>query len=224
MSISRSRKWGIILTIAVLCGVIAGQSIPQERIEQPASDVDPDSMQALVGVNRAIAADANPMVSSVAEALTSGKYPERLSAMTVPKEFDSKGYVANPQRYLDTVEPGRVWQAAQPAKGVPACRAISAEYVEALQGEPIVLKVQAAPNAPVTFTSFDLGAFSNQLISITVAANEKGVAMATYTGTPGTYNENSILAASPAASGQVRFSVYVVIPKLQERQAEMLGK
>lgn len=181
-------------------------------------------MAALVGVNPPIRGDANPSVKSAIEALKTGKYPERLSAMALPKDFDPKRYAANPQEYLDTIEPGRVWQPAQPAEGVPASKALSPEYVEALQGEPVVLQVQTAPNAPVTFTSFDLGAFSNQLTSITVAADREGVALATYTGTPGTFSDNSILAASPWASGQVRFTVNVVVPKLLERQAQMLGK
>lgn len=228
MTISRGRKWGIVLTLAVLCGIIVGESIPQGGRavvgEQPVREIDPDSMIALVGANEPIARDANPMVASVAEALRSGDHPERLSAMVVPAEFDQRAFNENPNAYLNTVEPGRVWQPAQPREGVPQARAISPEHVEVLQGEPIALKVQAVPGAPVTFTSFDLGAFSNRLTSITVAADQEGIAVANYTGTPGTFNENNILAASPLTSGQVRFSVFVVVPKLRERQAAMLGR
>jgi len=64
--------------------------------------------------------------------------------------------------------------------------------------------------APVTFTSFDCGAFSNLLTSITVTADTDGVATATFLATPGTLNETNILAASPLCSGQVNFSVTIL--------------
>ncbi len=225
----RRRTWGAVLIAAILCGVVAGQSVPpvepmgaeggvEERV------LDPDSMQAIVGVTQTIRHDANPMVASVAEALQKGNHDERLSEMIVPAKFDEKAYIADSESYLNTVEPGRIWQPAQPKEGVPQAQAASPEYVEALQGEAVALKVQVVPHAPVTFTSFDLGAFSNRLTSITVAADEKGMAIAPFTGTPGTYNEVHILAASPLTSGQVKFSVFIVVPKLRERHAQMLGK
>ncbi len=225
----RRRTWGFVIVAAILCGVVAGQSAPPA---EPADDggasgervIDPDSMQAIVGVTQAVPHDANPMVASVAEALQKGNHHERLSEMIVPAKFDEKAYAADSESYLNTVEPGRIWQPAQPREGIPQAQAASPEYVEALQGEAVVLKVQVIPQAPVTFTSFDLGAFSNRLTSITVAADEKGIAIAPFTGTPGTYNEVNILAASPLTSGQVRFTVFVVVPKLRERHAEMLGK
>lgn len=93
-------------------------------------------------------------------------------------------------------------------------------FVEVLQGEPVPLKVRTIPNAPVTFTSFDLGSFSNRLTSITVAADKDGVATAQFTGTPGTYNDVNILAASPMTSGQVKFVITVIVPKLRELQTQ----
>lgn len=223
MTMSRTRKWSILISGAILCGVIAGQSIPQGN-SIAESPIDPDSMHAIVGVNRPVARDANPMAASVAEAMRRGDRPERLSAMIVPNKFDSKGFATNPTSYLNTVEPGRVWQSAQPAKGVAQAIPISPEYVEVLQGQPVVLTVKAIPNAPVTFTSFDLGAFSNGLTSITVAADREGIAIAPFTGTPGTYNECNILAASPLASGQVKFVVNVIVPELKRRQAQAMGR
>ena len=40
----------------------------------------------------------------------------------------------------------------------------------------MTLRVRAAPKYPISFTSFDLGKFQNELTAITVEANDQGVA------------------------------------------------
>ena len=74
------------------------------------------------------------------------------------------------------------------------------------------LKVAASPGAPVAFASQDLGQFENSLTSITIAANEEGVAEAVYTASGGTIDLVQILAASPMASGQVQLTIDVAVP------------
>ncbi len=152
---------------------------------------------------------ANPNVASVYEALKEKTHPERLSPFIQPAAFDPKIYAENPQKYLDVIEPGRVWQSAQPGPGIPVLASVSSTRQIMKQGEAVRLSVKTIAGQPVTFTSFDLGAFDNQLNSISVAANELGVAEATFTAPPGTIAGVSILAASPAASGNVRFVVDV---------------
>ncbi len=76
-----------------------------------------------------------------------------------------------------------------------------------------MLKVKAVKDAPVTFTSFDLGSFHNQLTSVTVKADANGNAQAIFTGTPGTINNVNILAGSPMTSGQLKFTVNVEPPR-----------
>ena len=66
---------------------------------------------------------------------------------------------------------------------------------------------------PVTFLAMDLGAFENKLNAITVEADGKGVAKATYTATPGTIGRSHIMAGSPGASGQVSFEVMITTAK-----------
>lgn len=166
-----------------------------------------------IGTTPPVKADANPQVVSVAEALKSGKHPERLTSLIVPQPFDQKKYESEPQAYLNIAEPGRIWQVAQPGKDVPRLIYRSERYQEAEQGQGVRLKVQAIKNAPVTFTSFDLGAFQNQLTTVTVKANEDGLAQATFTGTPGTIGAVNILAGSPMTSGQLKFQVNVLLPK-----------
>ncbi len=243
----RQRTWVVVLVLAVIAGVTLamissnrqpagvnpvgqGNGTPRNdlgsdqrgRFEQ--REVDPNSFEAIVGTTQPVPFDANPMVASVAEAMKKGGHSERLSSMIIPARFDPQSYAADPQKYLNTVEPGRVWQSAQPGPGVTRAGLASKAFSEVLQGEAVPLKVKVLPNAPVTFTSIDLGAFSNRLTSITVAADQDGIATAQFIGTPGTYNDVNILAASPVTSGQVKFVVTVVVPKLRELQAQASAK
>ena len=98
----------------------------------------------------------------------------------------------------------------QPAENVPALTVLGDGYYRVKQGETVKLTAKGAPLAPVTFTSTDLGAFDeSKLSSVTVRADDKGVAMVTFVATPGTLNDVNILAGSPLASGQARFKVDV---------------
>lgn len=152
----------------------------------------------------------NASLAMVAEAVRTRSHPERITPMIMPKPFDPESYQADPTNYLQAVEPGRVWQAAQPGPGVPEITAASQWNPTIKQGESIRLSVTTAPNAPVTFTSFDLGGFENLATSITVAANSEGVASAAFTGTRGTVGNTNVLAAGPMSSGQVHFLVHIL--------------
>lgn len=174
-----------------------------QSVDQPVYDY---------GTTPRVPRDANPNVRSVAEALDTGEHPERLSVLISPKPFDEAAYLADPQAYLDVVEPGRVWQVAQPGPDVARIRSLTPRLSRIEQGQTVTLRVEAIPGAPVTFTSFDLGAFENQLTSVTVRADAEGIARANFTGTPGTYNDVNIMAGSPMTSGQVRFIVNVEPP------------
>ncbi|MFO0755759.1 MAG: hypothetical protein U0359_04680 [Byssovorax sp.] len=66
-----------------------------------------------------------------------------------------------------------------------------------------------AARAPVTFTSFDMGAFDNGLASMTVQADAAGAASVAFTATRGTIDSVHVLAGSPMAVGQVQFLVQV---------------
>lgn len=191
-------------------------------IRRPASDVnrqDLDKKPRGPAVNanalprQAIKDDGNPQVASVREAMRTKAHPERVSSMILPAPFDAAAFRTNPEQYLNVIEPGRVWQVAQPGPGVTRMTSVSSEYSIIEQGQSVALKVKTAPNAPVTFTSFDLGAFDNQLTSMTVQADHAGLAKVTFVGTGGTRGEVKILAGSPVTAGQVQFLVQVDYPK-----------
>lgn len=156
--------------------------------------------------------DSSPAAAAIAQTLRTGERPERVTHMIQPDQFDAAAFERNPEAYLSIVEPGRIWQPAQPGPDVPRLESVSKNYNSMRQGESVRLRTRAVPGAPVTYTSFDLGAFQNQLTSITVAADDQGVAEAVFTGTAGTINHVTILAASPMTSGQARFMVNILPP------------
>ena len=197
-----------------------GDTVVVGGVRRPSTDVQPVDTTDLPpatspydpGKMERIDPNANIHVRSVVEAAREKKLPERLSVLHQPRPFNLQEYLLNKPAYLDVVEPGRVFQPAQPAIGVSRLEALSSRRHKINQGESVPLSAKTLPDMPVTFTSFDLGAFENKLTSITVAADATGVATAVFTGTPGTYNDVHILAASPVSSGQAKFIIHVVPP------------
>ncbi len=129
------------------------------------------------------------------------------------RKFDPEAYKADPDSYINTIELGRVFQSAQPGPDVKRIQAVSARFQRVTQGEQVPMVVQATPDAPVTFTSFNLGHFDNQLTSITIKADAEGRAAVRYTAAKGTVNDVSVLAASPMTSAQAEFRVLVRLPR-----------
>lgn len=165
-------------------------------------------------VTQPVKADANPQAASIAEALKSGKNPERLSMMIQPKPFSAEAYAKDKNGYLNTVEPGRCFQSAQPGPDVPQLVPTTATAATLLPNQSVTFAVKAPAGSPVSWTSMDLGAFQNSLNAITVAADDGGVATVTFTATPGVSHVVHIIAGSPAASGQVNFQADVQIQGL----------
>ena len=165
------------------------------------------------GTTKPVLSDSHAQVASVAAALRDKQHPERLSALIPPKPFDRVAYSKDPAAYLNVVEPGRVFQVAQPGTDVPRIEPIGATLAHVVQGGSTPLRVRAPAGMPVTFTSFDLGRFQeNQLTCITVAASESGVAAVTFVGASGTTGAVNILAACPVTAGQVQFQIQVDRP------------
>lgn len=165
-----------------------------------------------VGLSPKVKPDANPQAASVYAALKSRENPARFSSFVQPAAFDRAAYESDPQSYLDVVEPGRVFQSAEPGPDVVRIQPVSSLFEQVTQGEQVPLVVKAQAGAPVTFTSFKLGHFENQLTSTTIAADANGEARALFTAAKGTIDNVEVLAASPVTSGQVRFVVDVKLP------------
>ena len=161
--------------------------------------------------------EASANAASIAEASRTGKFPERLSPLMAPKAFDPAAFAANPQAYLDVIEPGRVFQSAAPGAQVPVLQAKATNSFSIPVGGSCTLAVITAANSVATFTSFDLGTFSNSLTSITVQANDQGEASTVYHASGGVIANAQVLAGSPGASGQVQFHIFVSTPPAADK-------
>jgi hypothetical protein len=192
-------------------------------VARPSTDVRSDRAQSpkepllkREGGYPKVALDANPQVAQVAEALKSGKNPERYSSLIVPKNFDADAFAKDPEKYAkeyaSIVEPGRVFAPAQPGDSVPVLRVDGDRHHRVTQGESVRLVAVATPFAPVSFTSTGLGQFENLLTTITVVADQTGKAVAPFTATSGTKHNVKILAASPVMAEQIKFTVSVELP------------
>ena len=138
--------------------------------------------------------------------------PQAASVFFGADKFDREAYLNDPKDYNNKIRPGRVFQSAQPGKGVVPIEAAGPTFKSVLQGEKVVLRAKAEPGMPVTFHTNQLGEFENRLKTITVSANEEGVAVATYLAGPGTMGLINILAASPVHSEDIEFMVDVSLP------------
>ncbi|MEM9347930.1 MAG: hypothetical protein AAGB26_15080 [Planctomycetota bacterium] len=164
--------------------------------------------------------DASAQTLAAVEAVRTGEHPERLNVLTGSKlGFDRGRFVedaAYRREYLGVAEPGRVFASAQPGEGVPVIHRLGRRFEQIQQGGSVALRVSVGPEGasmPVTFTSLDLGRFAgSELTSVTVQADEYGLAEAVFHAPPGTIADVQILAASPVASGQSRFVVNVLRP------------
>jgi hypothetical protein len=180
------------------------------KSQNPFSQSDPHPY----GTTPMLAPDLNPSTTkSFAELQSSEEYESGVvSAFSHPQEFDAGLYETDKQSYLAISVPGRVWQTSQPGEGVPVLSSVSRSQQRMKQGETVRLQVRSAPNSPVTFTSFDLGAFSNGLASITVEADDTGLATTNFSAPSGTAYAVNLLAGSPMATGHVRFRINVKPP------------
>lgn len=165
------------------------------------------------GQSPRVKADLNPQVASVAKALKDKTNPERLTVFKSPKPFDKTSFEKNPDQYINTIEPGRAMQPAQPGPDVNPIRKRSPGIVKVIQGESTTLKVKADQNAFVTFHTTDLGVFNSGIKTVNVRADDKGIAEATYTATKGTIGNVRIVAASPYNSELAQFVVNVSLPE-----------
>ncbi len=162
----------------------------------------------------------NPAVAGVYEAAQSGREPQKLSPMSMSEPFDRAAYLANPTFYLEQHVPGRVWQSAIPGPGVPALQRQTPRRQVLRRGEAVRLAVATEPQMPATFTSFDIGTFDNGLASITVAANDGGVASAVFYASPGKVGEVNVVAASPAATERIKFDITILTQSANESNSK----
>ena len=168
------------------------------------------------GRSESVDPETNANTKSIKQAIGNKDLAYRLSSMQPAPPFDREAYEKNPQKYLDEIAPGRINQSLQPGPRVVSIKR-KGKYLNTLvQGESVVLAAKVEPQMPVTFHSPRLGNFENKLTSITVRADETGIAKATYTASAGTHGEIDLRASSPVHSDVARWLVDVVKPVTTE--------
>ncbi|MEK7415904.1 MAG: hypothetical protein AAB263_21590, partial [Planctomycetota bacterium] len=152
--------------------------------------------------------DPNPRAQSILEAHRTKQFPERLTPLVAPKPFDRAAWERDPQAYVNVVEPGRVSQASEDVNA-PVIAALDGHRLPRVAlGSLTVMRVQAAPYAPVSWVTTSGGVFTESKVgAVTVRADAHGVAQVTFYATPGLTGATSILAASPFCLGQAEQTI-----------------
>ena len=190
-------------------------------VRRPASDVERkrklDRGEPAKGHNwgrsTPVSVDLNASTRSIKESIGKPELAYRRGMMHPAPSFDRAEYERDPQKYLDEVAPGRINQSLAPSKDVAAIRRRGKYIYTLVQGESVSLEVIVKPKMPVTFHSPSLGEFESGLTSITVKADENGVARARFTASGGTRGEIDLRAASPVHSDVARWLIEVVKPQ-----------
>ncbi len=173
------------------------------------------------GVAGALKGDENAQVAGLMAELQGQDEAARArvtSTRVKPEPFNREQFLSDPDTYVQRIRPARVYDPAQPGPDVTPLEALTTPFQSILQGEQINFRVKADPGMPVAFYTPQVGTFDNLLSSITVVADEEGIATAAYRAGPGSQGLTDVLAASPVHSGQLQFRVIVELPESQAGQ------
>ena len=152
----------------------------------------------------------NPHKEYLAKALQDPKNNSgAISIIGKREKFNLNEYQADPSKYLNSIAPGRVFDAAIPAKGVKALERVGYSTMRTKQNQPVGLTAKGEVGMPISFTAFDGGHFQNGLNSITLKADSSGVATAEFTPTQGVINQTRVRAASPVNTGTLQWTIRV---------------
>ena len=132
--------------------------------------------------------------------------------MSQGKAFNAELWSTNPkyrQKYLDTSEPSRGFMSAKNPKAARMVM-VSRPSLKVTQGQKITLAVKVLPGAPVSFFSPHLNRFGNGLTSMTVAADQQGIAEVEMEGVLGTLARTDVICSSPLCAGTAVFKITTV--------------
>jgi hypothetical protein len=198
---------------AGVAGVVLSRSGPRPRAEsQVGATAEPPrfrpSAVAALAPAAALADRHRRAEEAVREAIKTA--PGSLGTTAKLPPFDADGFKRDPRSYLEQVVPSRIYQTADPGSVAEKLVAADTARVEVVRGEHVALWVKGAPEAPVTFTSFDGGVFKeNGFGTVTVQANANGLAVAHFTAGPGIEGDVAVVAGSPLTVGTQTFFVRV---------------
>jgi len=161
---------------------------------------------------KAVPAVAKPGSSHESEPGSTTTVQVEASDRVAPKYSQGKRRSPEIERLLATVDPDRVYQTAEAKPGVPALEIQGTSERRIQPGQSVTIATQGASDAVVTYMSREGGAFENGQASITVQADDRGLAQATFTAGPGTVDDVYVQIGSPNAIGTVSAVVHVLYP------------
>jgi hypothetical protein len=136
--------------------------------------------------------------------------PQRLSPHAHVEPFDQSSFEHDPEAYLSKVVPARCFQTAKPGPDVVPLEVAGVLRTEVTPGTSTILWVKTVPKAPVTYTVFGGGYFTeNGVGTVSIRADARGLAGVHYTADPGINGDISVIAGSPLAAGTQRFYVHI---------------
>ena len=126
------------------------------------------------------------------------------------KNFNRAAYLADPASYLSKVAGSRVYEVANPAADVAALIPEGPTGFSAPTNGEVTLAAKTEPGCPTTFVTFGLGQFpASGFQSVTVAADEHGIARTQFRVTPGTVGNCLVMAGSPVCANTLSFLITV---------------
>ena len=165
------------------------------------------------GLTPVVNRNTNGNTKSLSKTEGSKELAKNRSMMQVPEPFDLEEYQKDPHKYINDVVAGRVWQPMKPSPNTPSIQRVGRYRHRVIQGESVILEVQATPGMPVHFASERLGQFENQLPTITIKADENGLATTTFKLSSGTRDYVDLVASSPVHSGYARWLIEIGQPR-----------
>jgi hypothetical protein len=175
-------------------GVVAAPSAP---VDQPTPAAQPVSDTSVPTSPTTVASPPTPTA-----------VPQTAPRQSAPAD----GLSPEIRKALTTTEGKRVYETARPGPGVPLLALASPAWVETQPGGSITVQARSAPGALVNFWAVEGGVFPNQRASITVLADDQGVATTTVTANSGTLDDTSIVIGSPQAVGLQTVTMHVLYP------------
>ena len=126
------------------------------------------------------------------------------------KNFNRAAYLADPAGYLSQIAGSRIYDVANPAAGLAALAPVGPSGFSVETNTEATLAARTEPGMPVTFTSFGLGQFpASGMQTVTVAADDQGIARAQFLVNPGTVGSCLITAGSPVVSSTIQYLISI---------------
>ena len=206
----------VILVFALVLSACASHT-RTETTSQPSAPVTtaplpvrPVSAQAVPAPTPAAEATNLPTRVVTVEEIARVKHASAVAHPHDHPNFHRAAYLADPASYLSKVAGSRVYEVANPAADVASLTPAGPTGFSAPTNGEVTLAAKTEPGCPTTFVTFGLGEFpASGLQSVTVAADDQGVASTQFRIISGTVGNCLVLAGSPVCANTIQFMISV---------------